>query len=245
MYCPRCGRQPGSNDLRFCSHCGFKLGVVKASLADDEEHITATTMVVSTPGKPPQHRNINVGVVLMFLASVLAILINGRPGGLGREGGGFILTAFFGVILLSSSHVMKLIHKVLSWGAQTSESVSASQREMGFGAALMFLATALSAMVTFLMDGRMKTPTLLIGVVVSFVVLLLASPYVMHALRYLIREESKVPGKVLGSVPNTWSLPSAQEMPLASVETGRVITAEIGVPVASVTEHTTGLLREK
>ena len=36
MYCPRCGRQSTANDLRFCSHCGFKLGVVKASLADDD-----------------------------------------------------------------------------------------------------------------------------------------------------------------------------------------------------------------
>lgn len=37
MYCPRCGRQPASDALRFCSYCGFKLGVVKASLADEDD----------------------------------------------------------------------------------------------------------------------------------------------------------------------------------------------------------------
>ncbi len=52
MYCPRCGHQPISDAIRFCSYCGFKLGVVKASLADDDESsMTETTIqVISKPG---------------------------------------------------------------------------------------------------------------------------------------------------------------------------------------------------
>ena len=45
MYCPRCGHQPITNELRFCSYCGFKLGVVKASLADDDAGATGRDAV--------------------------------------------------------------------------------------------------------------------------------------------------------------------------------------------------------
>lgn len=246
MYCPRCGRQPGSDELRFCSHCGFKLGVVKASLADEEEgHSTVTTMILNPASQPPRHRNINIGVVLMFVGSMLAILINGRPGGFGREGGGVILAALFGVILLSSAPLVKTIYRLLSWGEQTGERLSASQREMGFGATLMLMGTALAGIVSFLNAGRMNTSLFPVSVLVVFGVLLVISPYLLRALRHLIREEITVPSKAIGGGPSAWSLPAAQEMPIASVESLRVTTSELGVPVGSVTEQTTGLLREK
>jgi hypothetical protein len=250
MYCPRCGHQPISSELRFCSYCGFKLGVVKASLAEDDETNTSAN-ANALPAKAntevstlPRHRNINIGVALMFLSSIISILINGREGGFGREGGGFILTAFFAVILLCSSPIIKGIYKLLSWGELTTERLSASQRELGFGAALMFFATAVSAVLSFVMAGRMRAPELTIGVLVAFVVLLAISPYVLRALRYLIREEGNSP-KSMSETKSVWTLPPAQELPLPSFEAARVITAELGMPVASVTEHTTGLLREK
>lgn len=33
MFCPRCGQQQASGDLRFCSRCGLPLGVVSEVLA--------------------------------------------------------------------------------------------------------------------------------------------------------------------------------------------------------------------
>ena len=33
MYCPRCGQQQASEDIKFCSRCGFQLGLVSEILA--------------------------------------------------------------------------------------------------------------------------------------------------------------------------------------------------------------------
>ena len=248
MYCPRCGHQPISNELRFCSYCGFKLGVIKASLAEDEETRASTGANAETVNTPPRHRNINIGVIMMFLGTVLAILFSARPGSLGREGGAVILTAFFAGILLFSSHIIKAIYKLLSWGEPPSDRLSTSRRELGFGATLMYLGTALSAIISFLVAGRMKTIALPVSLLVLFSVLLVISPYLLRALRYLIRDESNGSTNLItagGSLFAERALPPAQEFPIASVESARVTTAEIGLPVASVTEQTTGLLSGK
>jgi hypothetical protein len=34
MYCPRCGQQQASGDLRFCSRCGLPMGVISQVLAN-------------------------------------------------------------------------------------------------------------------------------------------------------------------------------------------------------------------
>lgn len=34
MFCPRCGQQQASGDLRFCSRCGLPLGIVSEVLAN-------------------------------------------------------------------------------------------------------------------------------------------------------------------------------------------------------------------
>ena len=34
MFCPRCGQQQMSGDLRFCSRCGLPLGIVSEVLAN-------------------------------------------------------------------------------------------------------------------------------------------------------------------------------------------------------------------
>lgn len=249
MYCPRCGHQSVSNELRFCSYCGFKLGVVKAALADEEETNAASTSSSAQPiSTPPRHRNINIGVMLMFLAALLAMLISARSG-IGREGGGLILTSLYAAILLSSSHIIKAIYKLLSWGDPPADRLSTNRREMGFGTTLMFLGTVMSAILSFLVAGRMQTTVLPLGVLVTFVVLLVTSPYLLRALRYLIRDETTVPtGPNLikeNNAPFQRELPSAHEPPIGIINSPRVDTAEIRLSSASVTEHTTSLLSEK
>jgi hypothetical protein len=247
MYCPRCGHQPVSNELRFCSYCGFKLGVVKASLAEHDEEKASTGEKVEPVNTPPRHRNINLGVIMMFLGAVLAILFSGR-GAISREGGAILLTAFFAVTLLFSSHIIKAIYKLLSWGDPPVDRLPTSRRELGFGATLMYLSTALSAIISYLVAGRTKTTAFPLSVLVLFSVLLVISPYLLRALRYLIRDESSGSTNLItagGSLFSERALSPAQELPIASLESPRVTTAEIGLPVPSVTEHTTGLLSGK
>jgi hypothetical protein len=248
MYCPRCGHQPVSNELRFCSYCGFKLGVIKATLAEhDEEH--APTVANAEPvNSPPSHRNMNIGVIMMFLGAALSILFSGRPGGIGREGGAILLTTFFAVTLLFSSNILKAIYKLLSWGEPPPARLPTSRRELGFGAALMYLGTAVSAIISFLIAGRTKTTALPVSVLVLFSVLLVSAPYLLRALRYLIRDESSRSTNFITTGASLFSeraLPPAQEFPMASLESARVTTSEIGLPVPSVTEQTTGLLSGK
>ena len=252
MYCPRCGHQPVSDELRFCSYCGFRLGVVRASLAEETETHASTSSPEETVSTPPRHRNINMGVILMFLGSLFAILVSARSAGIAtsREGGALLLTVFYAAILLLSPQIIKAIYKLLSWGDEAANRLSTNRRELGFGATLMFLSTILSAIISFLMEGRMKTTVLPIGVMVSFVVLLAISPYLLRALRYLIRDASNVTTApnlfaAAGSVTHGRTLSPAQELPIAAIEPPRVTTSEIGLTVASVTEHTTSLLTEK
>ncbi|HEX5832741.1 MAG TPA: zinc ribbon domain-containing protein, partial [Pyrinomonadaceae bacterium] len=100
MYCPRCGHQPISEALRFCSYCGLKLGVVKASLADEDEVAPMAPAANQALASPLLPRDINIGVILMFVGTLVAALLAGRD--FGREGGALILLVAFSSILLLS-----------------------------------------------------------------------------------------------------------------------------------------------
>ena len=249
MYCPRCGRQPLSDALRFCSYCGFKLGIVKASLADDEEVSAMDHFTMEVIPKERQ-RDINIGVILMFAGALLAGLLAGRGGlGLGREGGAALLVAWFSAIVLFSRPIMKLIYKLWSWDKQPVHSLSVTQRRMVFGSILMFTNTILLAITSLLTVGRMRTAEFFVGLVIAFVLLLIISKHLMRALRYLVAGEADVapvsqanaatgPLSVGDAVP---TLGAGQGTPVSLFASQRVATAEILTP-ASVTEHTTNLL---
>lgn len=250
MYCPRCGHQPISDAIRFCSYCGFKLGVVKASLSDDDE-VRATEPSTALPTVQRQ-RDINIGVLLMFFGSLLAALVAGRGFGLGREGGALILAVSFSAILLFSRPLLKLIYNLLSW--EESSPPSLSQRSMMFGSILMFATTIFLGIGSLLMFGRMRTPEFLLSLVVAFVLLLLTSKYLQRALRYLVAADADVAALPrsavahetvsLGDAVSTPALAAGHEMPASLFTAPRVITAEILTP-PSVTEQTTNLLENK
>lgn len=240
MYCPRCGHQSNSDALRFCSSCGFKLSVVKASLADEEETATVSSFTIWEIPMEPRQRDINIGVILMFAGALLATLLGGR--GLGREGGALILAISFASILLLSRPIMKVICKLLSW----EPSPSWSQRGMLFGSILMFISTLVLAISSLLMLGRMRTPQLLFGLMATFVLLLVLSKHLMRAVRYLVAGDVVLPQTdvahdpviATGSGP---ALTAGQNVPASLFTAQRVTTAEITSP-ASVTEQTTNLL---
>ena len=232
MYCPRCGHQSTSDALRFCSYCGFKLGVVKASLADEDETATGSSFVVWEIPKEPRQRDINIGVILMFGAAVLATLLAGR--GLGRGGGALILAISFVSIILLSRPIMKVIYKLLSWESFP----SLNQRGMLFGSIWMFTSTIVLAISSLLMFGRMQTPQLLLALPIAFVLLLLISKHLMQAVRYLVAGDEALPQTQVAHDP---ALNAGQNVPASLFTAERVTTAEITSP-SSVTEQTTNLL---
>ena len=249
MYCPRCGRQPIADELRFCSYCGFKLGVVKAALSDFEETPTSVLSESRTLAEAPRHRDINIGVILVFVGAVIATFIAGRTtGGLGREVGALILAIYYLAIVLFSTPITKGILKLLSWEAEPGANFTASRKGMGFGATLMFLTTIILAVGSLLMFGRMSTSPFFIGLILAFALLLLICRHLMRGLQYLLTDHSTVSPQLLTTaqregVPSAFNGPTLQSAaePVSVFGSNRVTTAEIVSP-SSITEHTTNLL---
>ena len=252
MYCPRCGHQPIANELRFCSNCGFKLGVVKASLADDETVSAADSFTIQVIPKELRQRDINLGLILMFAGAMFAALLAGRDLlGLGREGGAVILFVVFSSLMLLSRPIIKLIYKLLSWDEPPADSVSLNQRGMLFGSILMFVSTIFLAVSSLLWLGRMRTPEFFVGLLVAFVLLLAFSKHLVRAIRYLVAGDTSLSGKVLtpesssiDAAASPVALPGVQGVPVSLFTAQRVNTAEIVSP-PSITEQTTNLLENK
>jgi hypothetical protein len=252
MYCPRCGHQPITKELRFCSNCGFKLGVVKASLADDDNVSATDSFTIQVIPKELRQRDINIGLILMFAGALFAALLAGRDlMGIGREGGAVILFAVFSSLMLLSRPIIKLIYKLLSWEVPAADSVSLNQRGVLFGSILMFVSTIFLAVSSLLMLGRMRTAEFFVGLLVSFVLLLFFSKYLVRALRYLVAGDTSLSGKVLTPDSNSIdaaasspALPGVQSIPVSLFTAQRVNTAEMISP-PSITEHTTNLLENK
>ena len=250
MYCPRCGHQPISEALRFCSYCGLKLGVVKASLADEDEVAPMAPAANQALASPLLPRDINIGVILMFVGTLVAALLAGRD--FGREGGALILLVAFSSILLLSRPLLKLVYKLLSWEEPPAHAISVNQRRMMFGSMLMFASTIILAISSLMVFGRMRTPEFLFGLLAVFVVLLFVSKYLTRALRYLVADDVSItsPQNVpavpvsVGDAAANAALTAGREMPVSLFGPQRVQTAEILTP-ASVTENTTNLLDDK
>ena len=256
MYCPRCGRPPLADELRFCSYCGFKLGVVKASLSDSEDAQTsASSSDVATVIRLPRQRDINIGVILMFADAVFVSFMAGVAGpGIGRAAAAVVLAVMYALVVLFSRPIMKAILNLLSWDQSPDANFSASWKGMVFGATSMFISTVVIAIGSLLMLGRMRTTPFFIGLMLSFAFLLLFARHIMRGLRYLIADESRVPlvqpagdpnqTSQLGHVLSSPALPAGYDTPISIFDMQRVNTAEIISP-SSVTEHTTNLLDNK
>lgn len=248
MFCPRCGRQPIADELRFCSYCGLKLAVVKASLADSEEVAPAGLMDVRTLLRQPRSRDTSIGVILMFAGSLIASLIADIDG---REAGAITLAIFYLLTLLFSGPVTKGVFKLFSWDEQGAN-LSAGRKGMCFGATLMFISTFVVTMGSLMLFGRMKTEPFFISLTLAFVLLLVISRFLMRGLQYLVTEESTVSlspsagphGQIPGPVFSSLALQAGQDEPIPALSSQRVQTAEMVSPV-SITEHTTNLLEKK
>ncbi len=60
MFCPKCGHQQVSDDIRFCARCGLSLGIV-------------TDMVVNTGNQLQREKRELTGIALM-MAAILMLL---------------------------------------------------------------------------------------------------------------------------------------------------------------------------
>ncbi len=77
MYCPKCSQQQASDEVRFCSRCGFQLGVVKELLAQGATPAMAEPLLPPPPPPPARglsRRDVTVGALLMFVVGLVVVL---------------------------------------------------------------------------------------------------------------------------------------------------------------------------
>lgn len=82
MFCPKCNQQQASDEMRFCSRCGFPLSVVSDLLA----HNGVLTKISEEDRLSPRQIGVRKGVSLMFASLVigfvmalLSVFVIGRP----------------------------------------------------------------------------------------------------------------------------------------------------------------------
>ena len=82
MFCPKCNQQQASDDMRFCSRCGFPLSVVADLLA----HNGVLTKISEEDRLSPRQIGLRKGVSLIFASLVigfvmalLSVFVIGKP----------------------------------------------------------------------------------------------------------------------------------------------------------------------
>lgn len=98
MFCPKCSQQQISDEARFCSRCGFQLGVVKALLADDGLGSQALGTVALD--RSLRKRDATIGALFMFIAALIvaAVTVDLPPSHSARIV--FLIIAWLGLSLL-------------------------------------------------------------------------------------------------------------------------------------------------
>lgn len=71
MFCPKCGQQQVSDEMRFCSRCGFQLGVVTALIAGGGLLPETIATDIQDEKQLIRRRGIQQGAKLMFASVVL------------------------------------------------------------------------------------------------------------------------------------------------------------------------------
>ena len=129
MYCPRCGQQQVSDEMKFCSRCGLPLGGLTEWVAGGG--VTATNAAakkVST--RTPRRKGIRLGAKVMFVSGVLFPVLLAISLAV-EEGGPMILplTVFFAglTIMLYSRLFREDIPSFESDLAQTSRLAAVSE----------------------------------------------------------------------------------------------------------------------
>src|SRR5918911_550327 len=71
MYCPQCGQQQVTSEMRFCSRCGFPLGGVSELLASGGVLKSGGGDELREQTLSPRRRGVQHGVMMLLLGTVI------------------------------------------------------------------------------------------------------------------------------------------------------------------------------
>ena len=121
MFCPRCSQKQSSEKVKFCSRCGFELGLVSEILNHDG-NLPQLTGLVKTREKLEKRMTIlfglSVWLVVVFFFNIIS-LIGSNTGWIVRAGFGFLLGLF--IMILTAPSVIELIKKSQMSGKKLAE----------------------------------------------------------------------------------------------------------------------------
>ena len=75
MYCPQCGQQQVTNEMRFCSRCGFPLGGVTELLASGGVLRAGGGDELREQALSPRRRGVKQGVLMLLLGAVIVPIL--------------------------------------------------------------------------------------------------------------------------------------------------------------------------
>lgn len=186
MHCPKCGTMIESDEVGFCSRCGFTLGGVRAAIA--AEAGGESGIEVSVGG-------VNMGVVMMFIALFPALLaVVTSP--IALPAAFLFLAIAYVAIVLGSGQLLKFFHT--SDTPAREESIHVRRKEIAFGSTMMFVGTILA---TFLITAFFPDPWARTGLVTliagTFAALLMSSGWLFRSFREMTSGASphKLPGR--------------------------------------------------
>ena len=129
MYCPRCGQQQVSDEMKFCSRCGLPFSGLAEWVAAGEVPSTDAA-VQKVASRSPRRKGVRLGAKVMFLGGVLFPVVLAISLAVG-EGGPMILPVlifFVGLaIMLYSRFFGEQIPSLQSELAQTSRLATVSK----------------------------------------------------------------------------------------------------------------------
>ena len=75
MYCPQCGQQQASTEMRFCSRCGFPMSGVVELLASGGLLPTHDGVPAQLTGDSPRRMGVRLGLMMMLVGAVLVPIL--------------------------------------------------------------------------------------------------------------------------------------------------------------------------
>lgn len=250
MYCPKCGQQ-NAETVRFCTRCGFRLSAVNQLLVTNglpaDEALPAAVEAVQ-----PRRKDLNLGALLMYLGSLLALFVGVFYGGGDASdgiGAMFALPAaiMWTFVVNAAAFVLVLL------GARFSK----RQKDLSLGAMLMFVFSALAnfaipaielgGVETVAQYGKAELLALTVGLVA---LLWVGQPLMQRLLRGLFNlfaEETLPAQSLVPPVAAPAALPPVQSSAVEIGAKAGVTTSEMTPhgAVHSVTEASTHLLKKE
>ncbi|PYT04359.1 MAG: hypothetical protein DMF65_02240 [Acidobacteria bacterium] len=73
MFCPRCGQQQASDELRFCSRCGLQLDAL-AEFVEGGERLAVRDASEDLPALTPRQRGTRMGLLIIVAGLIFGVL---------------------------------------------------------------------------------------------------------------------------------------------------------------------------